>query len=315
MNKKVKELFITTAFILLVSTSTTFIINDFESAKITKMIDEDDEKTNISIIAHRGFSSLEIENSIEAITLGFEDNSTTGVEIDIHLTKDKKIVVIHNDTLNGKKIKDSSLEELQKETISINSFNIDYISSLFDNTSGNLIRERYKLIKDKKTRLATLKQVLDLYKDYQDKELIIEFKFEDNHDDFIKEFNTLIENYNYQNIIIQSDDYDALIKMKNINPNLKYQLIIRKDNYDLIDKLDLDGYVIRKNLVNYDDIQKLINSNKQVSIWTINTYDEYQDVNNKLKDLNTKVSYITNYPDALKVWNDMINTNKQKVKK
>ena len=83
MNKKIKQLIITTAFILLVYTSTTFIINDFESAKITKMINDDDEKTHISIIAHRGFSSLEIENSIDAIKLGFEDHSTTGVEIDI----------------------------------------------------------------------------------------------------------------------------------------------------------------------------------------------------------------------------------------
>ena len=113
MNKKIKHLIITTAFILLASTTTTFIINDFESAKITKMInDDDDEKTHISIIAHRGFSSLEIENSIEAIKLGFEDNSTTGVEIDIHLTKDKQIVAIHDNSINNKNIKELYLNQL-----------------------------------------------------------------------------------------------------------------------------------------------------------------------------------------------------------
>ena len=44
MNKKIKHLIITTAFILLVSTTTTFIINDFESAKITKMVNDDDDE-------------------------------------------------------------------------------------------------------------------------------------------------------------------------------------------------------------------------------------------------------------------------------
>ena len=316
MNKKIKHLIITTAFILLVSTTTTFIINDFESAKITKMInDDDDEKTHISIIAHRGFSSLEIENSIEAIKLGFEDNSTTGVEIDIHLTKDKQIVAIHDNSINNKQIKETTFEELQKETITIKNFNTDYIASLFDNTSGNLIRERIKLIKNKKAKIPSLKEILDLYKDYQNKELIIEFKFENNEEDFTEEFYKLISNYDYQNIIIQSNNYEALTKMKETNPNFKYHLIIQKDNYDLINNLDLDGYVIRKNLVNYDDIKNLIEKNKQISVWTINSYDEYKTVTNELKDLKTKVSYITNYPDALKVWNDIIEKDKPTIKK
>ena len=163
--------------------------------------------------------------------------------------------------------------------------------------------------------MNNLKQILDLYKDYQDKELIIEFKFEDNEEDFTKEFYTLINNYNYKNIIIQSNNYDALIKMKQTNPNFKYHLIIREENYDLINNLDLDGYVIRKNLVNHNDIENLLNNDKQVSIWTINNYDEYKETNKELKELSTKVSYITNYPDALKIWNDIIEKDKQTTKK
>ena len=91
MNRNIKQLFITSAFVLLIATSTTFIINDVESSKITKIINQNDDETIISVIAHRGLSSLEIENSFEAIKLGLQDKSTTGVEIDIRLTKDKKI--------------------------------------------------------------------------------------------------------------------------------------------------------------------------------------------------------------------------------
>lgn len=315
MNRNIKQLFITSAFVLLIATSTTFIINDVESSKITKIINQDDDETTISVIAHRGLSSLEIENSFEAIKLGLQDKSTTGVEIDIRLTKDKKIVVIHDDEINNKKVSTSTLEELQKEKIKANiPTTTDYITSLFDNISGNLIRTRFQIVQNKTTKISTLKEILDLYKDYQEKELIIEFKFEDNEDDFIQEFDNLIKEYNYSKIIIQSNDYQKLTKMKQLHPEFEYHLIIKKDNYEELKKQDLDGYVIRKNLINYDDINTLLNNNKKVSIWTIASYQDFKDTNEKLQDLNNKVSYITNYPDAINTWQELIQKDKSKIK-
>lgn len=315
MNRNIKQLFITSAFVLLIATSTTFIINDVESSKITKIINQDDDETTISVIAHRGLSSLEIENSFEAIKLGLQDKSTTGVEIDIRLTKDKKIVVIHDDEINNKKVSTSTLEELQKEKIKANiPTTTDYITSLFDNISGNLIRTRFQIVQNKTTKISTLKEILDLYRDYQEKELIIEFKFEDNEDDFIQEFDNLIKEYNYSKIIIQSNDYQKLTKMKQLHPEFEYHLIIKKDNYEELKKQDLDGYVIRKNLINYDDINTLLNNNKKVSIWTIASYQDFKDTNEKLQDLNNKVSYITNYPDAINTWQELIQKDKPKIK-
>ena len=315
MNRNIKQLFITSAFVLLIATSTTFIINDVESSKITKIINQDNDETTISVIAHRGLSSLEIENSFEAIKLGLQDKSTTGVEIDIRLTKDKKIVVIHDDEINNKKVSTSTLEELQKEKIKASiPTTTDYITSLFDNISGNLIRTRFQIVQNKTTKISTLKEILDLYKDYQEKELIIEFKFEDNEDDFIQEFDNLIKEYNYSKIIIQSNDYQKLTKMKQLHPEFEYHIIIKKDNYEELKKQDLDGYVIRKNLINYDDINTLLNNNKKVSIWTIASYQDFKDTNEKLQDLNNKVSYITNYPDAINTWQELIQKDKSKIK-
>lgn len=315
MNRKIKQLFITSAFVLLIATSSTFIINDIESSKITKIINQDDDETTISVIAHRGLSSLEIENSFEAIKLGFIDNSTTGVEIDIRLTKDKKIVVIHDEEINNKKVSTSTLEELQKEKIKANiPTATDYMTSLLDNVSGNLIRTRFQIVQNKTTKISTLKEILELYKDYQDKELIIEFKFENNEDEFIKEFHNIIQEYNYPKIIIQSHDYQALTKMKELHPEFEYHLIIKKDNYEEMKKQDLNGYVIRKNLINYDDINTLLNNNKKVSIWTIASFIDFKDANEKLKDLNDKVSYITNYPDAINTWQELIQKDKPKIK-
>ena len=102
--------------------------------------------------------------------------------------------------------------------------------------------------------------------------------------------------------------------MKQLHPEFEYHLIIKKDNYEELKKQDLDGYVIRKNLINYDDINTLLNNNKKVSIWTIASYQDFKDTNEKLQDLNNKVSYITNYPDAINTWQELIQKDKSKIK-
>ena len=69
------------------------------------------------IIAHRGESHDAPENTLAAINLAWQRNADA-VEIDIHLTKDNKIVVIHDDSTwrfdgNFQKIEDQTLEELK----------------------------------------------------------------------------------------------------------------------------------------------------------------------------------------------------------
>ncbi len=99
--------------------------------------------TNLSdiIIAHRGESFDAPENTLASINLAWK-NKVKSVEIDIQLTKDNEIVVIHDyDTLrvSGKKkvIKKTSLQELKSYDIG-----------------------SYKDIKWKNERIPTLKEVL-----------------------------------------------------------------------------------------------------------------------------------------------------------
>ncbi len=318
---KLKRLIITTSFIL-IATTASLSLTDARSKEITKIIIEENKKeldSELSIIAHRGFSSLEIENTKEAIEKGFATPTTTGVEIDVHLTKDNKVIVFHNDKVNNKKIEETTLEELQQETITTNNNNNLklYFDSLLDDKSGNMIRERIKLLQDKKSKIISLKDALKIHESFPDKTLIIELKFDTrNPKTFYDEVYNLIKDHSYKNIIIQSDNYEYLTNMKKDYPYLEYHLIVKKDNYPYTTKYDLDGYVIRKNLVNHDDIKKLLENNKKVSIWTINNYYEFEEVNNELDDLRKKVHYITNYPDALRTWNNIKNSNnKQKIKK
>lgn len=76
-------------------------------------------KVNLNqiIIAHRGESFEAPENTLAAVNLAWQRNADA-VEIDVHLTKDNRIVVIHDyDTERtgnqNKEIKSSTLEELK----------------------------------------------------------------------------------------------------------------------------------------------------------------------------------------------------------
>ncbi len=71
----------------------------------------------VKIIAHRGASADAPENTMAAFLLGV-DQGCEMIELDIHLTKDKQIVVIHDATLDrttsgSGNVADMAYEELQ----------------------------------------------------------------------------------------------------------------------------------------------------------------------------------------------------------
>jgi len=73
---------------------------------------------NIYILGHRGASGTAPENTESAFKKALQ-NGADGVELDIHLTKDKELVVIHDErvdrTTNGTGyVKDLTLREIKK---------------------------------------------------------------------------------------------------------------------------------------------------------------------------------------------------------
>jgi glycerophosphoryl diester phosphodiesterase len=102
-------------------------------------------KFPIMVIAHRGFSGAAPENTLIAFRKGIEVGSDM-IELDVHLSRDGEIVVIHDETLerttNGKgMVVDHILQELKK---------LDAGSSFRLTFAGE--------------RIPTLKEALDLAK-------------------------------------------------------------------------------------------------------------------------------------------------------
>lgn len=100
---------------------------------------------NKRILAHRGLCSQAPENTKLAFDLALLLNFD-GVELDIHQTKDNKIVIIHDETTlrtsnKNLKIQESTLEELKE-------LNFAY---------------KWNVFRKKKEKILTLEEFLDLY--------------------------------------------------------------------------------------------------------------------------------------------------------
>ena len=72
---------------------------------------------SVEIIAHRGASYLAPENTMASVMLGWEKNAD--VEVDVHLSRDNRIVIIHDDStkkITGMdlKVRETDSEELRK---------------------------------------------------------------------------------------------------------------------------------------------------------------------------------------------------------
>src|SRR5699024_588799 len=74
------------------------------------------------ILAHRGASAYAPENTLEAFRLAMEQGAD-GIELDVQMTKDGELVVIHDETIdrvsNGNgAVRDYTLEELKQFSVS-----------------------------------------------------------------------------------------------------------------------------------------------------------------------------------------------------
>ena len=273
-----------------------------------------DNKHDGNVVAHRGFSSMFVENSKEAILEAFNCDCVDVVEIDVRMTKDNKIVVIHDSYINllsngCGKVETKTLKELESYKYTQKQIkNLSLIDSITTNPDGNLIRERYIENENNNSSIITLENLLTEIDN--NKTLIIDIKFNENENDMIENLNEILINYNNLNIKLQSCNEEALTKMKEKYPNYNYQLIISKQKQLKYLELDYNSFAIKETLITNDLVNEQLKKGNTIMIWTINDYKEYQKLYSELGNNIEKVNIITNYPDEM----CYINNNQNKVK-
>lgn len=216
------------------------------------------ESENTKIIAHRGLSSIECENT-NAAFVAAGNRSYFGIETDVHITKDGDFAIIHDD--NAKRVcgEDVSVEESTFEslrTLCLNDQNCTEATKRTDLTVPHL-REYIGICKKYgKTGVLELKNPM-------------ERKYIEKIVDFIKN-----EDY-LENMIFISFSWDNLIILKSIVPDLRLQFLTGKITDELIDrlaenKIDLD---VRYDALDRENIEKLHKRGILVNCWTCDDPD------------------------------------------
>lgn len=149
----------------------------------------------VLVIAHRGASAYEPENTLRAIKRAL-DLGADMVEIDVRATKDDHIVVIHDATVdrttNGRGyVKDMTLEELKRLNAGLGE------------------------------RIPTLQEVISLIKGRAN--LVIEIKVPGIEE---KVFKIIDEHKIGEEVIVTSFHHPTLLRIKNLNARIRTGIII-----------------------------------------------------------------------------------------
>ena len=231
---------------------------------------------NTLIVAHRGISSLYPENTLiafkEAMKLGVDM-----IELDVHQTRDGKLVVIHDDSLdrttNGKgKVNQITLKEIKKHSAG------KWFSKKFEKEKIPLLGEVFEMVKNKKIKLLIeIKQV------GVEKSLL-----------------NLIKRYKiFDNVICGSFYLESIVRIRKLSPAIPTAFITDSLNLERMKKTLLrEGInIVAINFSNLSSslLKSYHASGFVVDAWTI---DDRGDMK---KNLDMGLEMITtNYPQRLK---------------
>lgn len=236
------------------------------------------------IFAHRGASAYAPENTVEAFALAMEQGAD-GIELDVQMTKDGQVVVIHDETIDRVSdgtgaVRDYTLEELKK-------FHFSNHMENYENAVIPTLKEVLDLIKSSNMLLnIELKTGIYWYPNLEEKtmELVKEAGMEDR-------------------VIYSSFNHYSIKKILELNPHaecafLYSDVILNVDKYAKnAGVCGLHPAVYHLKMVEF--LKEYQESGLKVRVWTVN---KKEDMEKFIKaDLE---AVITNYPDkALEIRN------------
>ena len=222
-------------------------------------------------IAHRGAKAYEPENTLQAFQKAL-DLHADGIELDVHLSADGHIIVMHDETIdkmtNGKgEINTYTLAELKSFRIA-DTFQIPTLNEVFD------LVDKKCFINVELKNGDTSKQVVSLIEKY------------------INE-----KGWKYEHFIISSFDWNALKEVQNLNTNIPIG-VLTEENIDtaLAFAESIKAYAIHPDfqLLNKENTKNIQNKGFKVFPWTVNSEEDIQ----KVKSYNVN-GIISDNPDKI----------------
>lgn len=220
------------------------------------------DKKNTRMIAHRGLSGVERENSLAAfIAAGNRDYY--GIECDVHVTKDGKYVVYHDDTTGRLCAENLLLED-----------------SLYEEVDKlRLLASGQEKIYDRTFVLPTLKEYLGVCARYN-KVAVIELKNAMEKKNIAEIIGICREEYDPDRIVFISFDYGNLVAVRKMLPEQKLQYLTDFYTDGLIEKLkkyELDLDINYRSLTE-SRVRELHDNGVAVNCWTCDSLDRAEEL-------------------------------------
>lgn len=208
-------------------------------------------KARTQMIAHRGLSGVERENTVNAFVAAC-NRSYFGVECDIHATTDNRYLVYHDDHTGRLCDKDLVVEE-----------------NSFDTLRGLRIRESGGEGFDDLLKMPTLEEYLHVIARYK-KTAVIELKNQMERESIWEVVEICRKHYTLEMIIFISFVFENLAVLREILPQSRLQFLTGEWAEDLPEKLrehrmDVDiGYWV----LTEENIKRFHESGIAVNCWT-----------------------------------------------
>lgn len=187
--------------------------------------------------AHRGGRDVRPENTLYSYAYAIELGATS-IECDMQLTKDGQIVMSHNPILNSDITRDENGNYIENNKYDIRLMTVDDLKKfdvgVMDPNCGEYYDLHGKTQFTYDAKIPTLEELMQLIQSYGDKNIVLNIEtksypdpasagYKNNADPkkFVEVFNNIVKKYDMEDrVVLQSFDWQTLIEMKKLNPNI-----------------------------------------------------------------------------------------------
>ena len=245
----------------------------------------------MKVFAHRGSSGTYPENTMLAFENAVEEGCD-GIELDVQLTKDGHVVVIHDEELErttGTKgfVRDYTLEELKK-------FDAGKVKDGAFGFQGIPSFDEYCEFAAKKNIITNIeiKTGVYYYEDIEEKTLEV-----------------LKRHHLEEKVLFSSFNHLSILKLKKLAPEIPCGALLGVKGLGnavyYCEKYNFDYYHPYYNTLTKEAVENCKKHGIGLNVWTVNTTDEF----NQLYDWKCEGA-ITNYPGLCRKWLDVIEQGK-----
>ena len=231
--------------------------------------------------AHRGFSGKYPENTMLAFQKALEAGCE-GMEFDVHLTKDRKLVIIHDEAIDRTSDQHGLIKDMTYDELCQVNFNYPgKFGKEFPFQRIPTLREYFELVKDKHI-LSNIELKTGVYEypgiEQAVYELICEFGL---HDE----------------VIISSFNHHSILRMKAIDPTLACGFLSETWILDVgayVSSHRVEAYHPQFHMLTDPEVADLRAHGCQINTWTVNESEDIREMIRIEAD-----GIISNFPDRV----------------